>query len=302
MATAIEIGQLNKWYYTNRLRRVSIVENLSLEVNAGEIFGFLGANGAGKTTTIKMIMGLSRPSSGTITLLGYPAHEPVARKQVGFLPEHPQFPKNLTAFEFMKLSASLSTGTSSDLDSLLEKVGLIDARQKKIEMFSKGMQQRLGIAQALIGNPHLLIFDEPMSGLDPIGRNDVSNLIMDLAREGRTVFFSTHILSDAQLLCDRIAFLKKGKLLKVYGKHGFEQDEPSRTLHVTGISKDSIQRLKEKFPIEFQHSAADTWRIDVPNNPVFWAVMDMVRQENGYLLSTSINVKALQKYWGHSME
>lgn len=198
-------------------RRVTAVDGLSLEVQRGEVFGFLGPNGAGKTTTIKMLMGLICPSGGTATLFGRSIGDPAAKAKVGFLPESPYFYDYLTSREFLRfyghLFGLLGVTLDKRIDELLDLVGMSHARDLQLRKFSKGMLQRVGIAQALINDPELVILDEPMSGLDPIGRKEVRDLILRLKESGKTVMFSSHILHDAELLCDRVAMIMKGKLV-----------------------------------------------------------------------------------------
>jgi len=198
-------------------RRVTAVDGLSFEVQRGEVFGFLGPNGAGKTTTIKMLMGLIYPSGGTATLFGRPVGDPAAKAKVGFLPESPYFYDYLTGREFLRfyghLFGLLGSVLEKRIDELLELVGMTHARDLQLRKFSKGMLQRVGIAQALINDPELVILDEPMSGLDPIGRKEVRDLILRLKESGKTVMFSSHILHDAELLCDRVAMIMKGRLV-----------------------------------------------------------------------------------------
>lgn len=198
-------------------RRVTAVDELSLDVRRGEIYGFLGPNGAGKTTTIKMLMGLIYPSRGTARLFGQPVGDQTAKAKVGFLPESPYFYDYLTSREFLRfyghLFGLLGATLEKRIDELLELVSMTHARDLQLRKFSKGMLQRVGIAQALINDPELVILDEPMSGLDPIGRKEVRDLIVRLKESGKTVMFSSHILHDAELLCDRVAMIMKGKLV-----------------------------------------------------------------------------------------
>ncbi|MDH4080897.1 MAG: ABC transporter ATP-binding protein [Nitrospira sp.] len=198
-------------------RRVTAVDDLSLEVQQGEIYGFLGPNGAGKTTTIKMLMGLIYPSSGAASLFGRSIGDQAAKAKVGFLPESPYFYDYLTSREFLRfyghLFGLLGSALEKRIDELLELVGMTHARDLQLRKFSKGMLQRVGIAQAMINDPELVILDEPMSGLDPIGRKEVRDLILRLKESGKTVMFSSHILHDAELLCDRVAMIMKGRLV-----------------------------------------------------------------------------------------
>jgi ABC-2 type transport system ATP-binding protein len=215
---ALEVANLTKVYREGvRAKKVVSVEDLSFTVPQGVIFGFLGANGAGKTTTIKIALSLQAPTKGYIRILGSEAEDVTTRARVGYLPERPYFQMNLRANEYLNFHRSLfgklqkSSGLMTN-DELLRLVGLSDAKEKMLRSFSKGMLQRIGIAQSLLNDPELIILDEPMSGLDPVGRREVRNLILELNKRGKTVFFSSHILSDIESLCHQIVFLDRGKL------------------------------------------------------------------------------------------
>src|SRR3954463_14181458 len=197
-------------------RKVRAVVDLSVEVRRGEIFGLLGPNGAGKTTTIKMLLGFVRPTSGRATVAGHAAGSLASRRRLGYLPENPALYEYLNGIEYLRFAGRLSGLSRADAatkaEVLLQKVGLAGRADRAIRRFSKGMVQRLGLAQALIADPEIVILDEPMSGLDPIGRKDVRDLIFSLRGEGRTVLFSTHILSDVEAICDRIGIIAEGRL------------------------------------------------------------------------------------------
>jgi len=215
---AIEILGLEKTYNVGfwRKRPRRALHPLHLQVEQGEIFGFLGPNGAGKTTTLKMLMGLVFPTGGSARILGMEIADPRMKAQIGFLPEQPYFYDYLTARELLEYYAGLSgvpakERTPKSLE-MLERVGLRDAANVQLRKFSKGMLQRAGIAQAILHEPKVVFFDEPMSGLDPMGRREVRDLMDQLRQEGKTVFFSTHILSDAEALCDRVAIIHHGEL------------------------------------------------------------------------------------------
>lgn len=216
MTLAIEISHLSKVFRGKRGARVEALTDLSLQLPQGEVFGFLGPNGAGKSTTIKTLMGLITPTSGSARIFGVDAKQSSARLRVGYLPENPSFYDYLTAEEYLAFVARIfKMEQSRYLEQsriVLERVDLWEARKRTIRGYSKGMVQRLGIAQALLHDPDLLIFDEPMSGLDPIGRALVKTLILDLKREGKTILFSTHITSDVEEVCDRFGILVKGRL------------------------------------------------------------------------------------------
>jgi ABC-2 type transport system ATP-binding protein len=218
---AIEILGLEKIYKVGfwRKKPKRALSPLNLTVEDGEIFGFLGPNGAGKTTTLKMLMGLVFPTSGTARILGMELDDPRMKAQIGFLPEQPYFYDHLTARELLNYYGQLSGVPAKKRDhkigEVLRRVGLPDVGSIQLRKFSKGMLQRVGIAQAILHDPKVVFFDEPMSGLDPMGRREVRDLMEQLKREGKTVFFSTHILSDAEALCDRIAIMHLGKLRRV---------------------------------------------------------------------------------------
>jgi ABC-2 type transport system ATP-binding protein len=215
---AIEIIGLEKIYSVGFWRKTPkcALKPLNLRVEEGEIFGFLGPNGAGKTTTLKLLMGLVFPTAGSAKILGREIDDPVVKAQIGFLPEQPYFYDYLTARELLEYYAELSgvdaRSRNAKVQHVLDRVGLHDAANLQLRKFSKGMLQRAGIAQAIVHDPKLLFFDEPMSGLDPMGRREVRDLMEELKKEGKTVFFSTHILSDAEALCDRVAIIHQGEL------------------------------------------------------------------------------------------
>ncbi len=215
---AIEILDLEKSYLVGfwRKRLKVALCPLRLSVEEGEVFGFLGPNGAGKTTTLKLLMGLVFPTAGTARILGKELDDPGVKSQIGFLPEQPYFYDHLTARELLNYYGQLSgvpaKGRSVRVEQMLERVGLSGSAGVQLRKFSKGMLQRVGLAQAILHNPKLVFLDEPMSGLDPMGRREVRDLIQQLRSEGKTVFFSTHILSDAEALCDRVAVIHEGEL------------------------------------------------------------------------------------------
>src|SRR5882724_381655 len=215
---ALETNNLAKTYAVGfwRKRPRVALRPLNLTVEAGEVFGFLGPNGAGKTTTLKLLMGLVFPTAGSARILGMAVDDPRVKAQIGFLPEQPYFYDYLTARELLEYYGELSgvdpKQRSRKVDEVLQRVGLRDAAAVQLRKFSKGMLQRAGIAQAILHDPKVLFFDEPMSGLDPMGRREVRDLMEQLKHEGKTVFFSTHILSDAEALCDRVAIIHRGEL------------------------------------------------------------------------------------------
>ncbi|MFZ1919113.1 MAG: ABC transporter ATP-binding protein [Terriglobales bacterium] len=215
---AIEILDLEKTYRIGfwHSRQKLALRPLRLTIEQGEVFGFLGPNGAGKTTTLKLLMGLVPPTAGTARILGMEIDDPRVKAQIGFLPEQPYFYDHLTARELLTYYAQLSgvpaKERSARVTAMLERVGLTESAGMQLRKFSKGMLQRVGLAQAVLHNPKVVFLDEPMSGLDPMGRREVRELIQQLRSEGKTVFFSTHILSDAEALCDRVAVIHGGEL------------------------------------------------------------------------------------------
>jgi ABC-2 type transport system ATP-binding protein len=216
--TAIEICALEKVFHVGfwRKREKRALHPLTLSVEQGEVFGYLGANGAGKTTTLKLLMGLITPTGGTARILGVEIGDQRSKTQIGYLPEQPYFYDHLSAPELLEYYAQLSGIPGRErrarVTEMLGRVGLADVGSKQLRKFSKGMLQRVGIAQAILHDPQVVFLDEPMSGLDPMGRREVRELIEELKNAGKTIFFSTHILSDAETLCDRVAVLHKGEL------------------------------------------------------------------------------------------
>ncbi len=220
MVAVIELRSLRKAFRGHLgIGRTVAVDGLDLSVQPGEIFGLLGPNGAGKTTTLKLMLALLRPDSGEVRLFGRPPTDIAARARLGFLPENPYFYDYLTAAEFLDLYGRLHRLDASErrrrIQDVIARVGLTGRERTPLRKFSKGMIQRLGLAQAIQHEPELVILDEPMSGLDPIGRREVRDLILAQRAAGRTVFFSSHILQDAELICDRVAIVAKGKLRAV---------------------------------------------------------------------------------------
>ena len=216
MPLAIRAEGLTKRFFQRG--EVVAVDHLDIEVEEGEIFGFLGPNGAGKTTTIKMLLGLIFPDEGLAEVLGFPAGAQEMRRQVSYLPENPYFYDHLTGGELLDFYGRIfglgNAERAKRVDSLMDLVGLRNDKAKQIKQYSKGMTQRIGIAQALINDPKVLIFDEPTSGLDPVAHIEIRNLIESLRQQGKTIFLSSHQLSDVELVCDRICILNYGKLVK----------------------------------------------------------------------------------------
>jgi ABC-2 type transport system ATP-binding protein len=244
VAPAIETSHLRKEF-----GEVAAVKNLTLQVQQGEVFGFLGPNGAGKTTSIKMLLGLINPSAGKASLLGAPLGDRATLARVGFLPEHFRFQEWLSATEFLELHGRLLDMQTRDLKhrsvELLERVGLTDFRARQLRTFSKGMLQRIGLAQALLNRPSLVILDEPTSGLDPVGRRLVRDIIRELREQGTCVFLNSHLLSEIEVTCDRVAFIRHGEVVRVLEMAALETGQSSVTIRAAGLSTTALAGLAQ---------------------------------------------------------
>jgi ABC-2 type transport system ATP-binding protein len=249
-APLVRIDGLEKTFTIGFLRKkVEAVRGVSFEVRPGEIFGVLGPNGAGKTTTIKMLLGLIFPTKGTLSLFGEARPSPAVMKRLGYLPENPYVYQYLKPHEFLDLCGRLCGIPASERkkksDAILERVGLAHAVDRPIGRFSKGMTQRIGLAQALLHDPELLILDEPMSGLDPIGRKQVRDLIVEERKRGKTILFTSHILSDVELLCDRVAIFHRGKVTAYGALSELLKPEVRRTeVELEGTSDALVRELE----------------------------------------------------------
>jgi ABC-2 type transport system ATP-binding protein len=291
MTTAIEIDNLTKDYETGfwRKRRVRALDGLSLTVESGQIFGFLGANGAGKTTTLKLLMRLIFPTAGAARILGCDINDIAMHARIGYLPENPYFYDYLTAREFLNYCGELfgldRTTREHRTNELLTRVNLeTKGWDRQLRKFSKGMLQRVGLAQALVNDPEIVFLDEPMSGLDPVGRREVRDLIASLRTQGKTVFMCSHILSDIEVLCDSVAILKHGRLahagslaeLRAGEKNAFE-------VIATGADPEV---LKNQLGIGATvTTTASGLRIEVANETEVDAVIAALRQASGQLVS-----------------
>jgi len=302
MPVVVEIENLTKDFTVGfwKKRPVRALDNLSLQINQGEVFGFLGPNGAGKSTTIKLLMNLLYPTSGNARILGEPVSSTAMRKNVGYLPENPYFYDYLTPVELLTYVGRLFGLGAVELKkrtrALIQDVGLDHAENRQLRKFSKGMVQRLGIAQALINEPKIVFFDEPMSGLDPLGRMDVRRIILSLKARGVTVFFSSHILPDVEAICDRVAILNRGKLqeagaladiLKV-GVRGHE-------IIVSGGAsdiKDAIGGLCEEI-----HVMGDRFQLRVRDGKAIEDVLRFVFDRNMELISVNPIRPSLEEHF-----
>ncbi|HYT19556.1 MAG: ABC transporter [Acidobacteria bacterium] len=301
---AIEILGLEKTYMVGfwRKRPKRALQPLHLTVEDGEIFGFLGPNGAGKTTTLKMLMGLVSPTAGTARILGKDWTDPEVKAQIGFLPEQPYFYDYLTAHELLDYYGQLSGVPAKDrknrVEEVLQRVGLTDIKGIQLRKFSKGMLQRAGIAQAILHSPKLVFLDEPMSGLDPLGRRDVRDLILQLQQEGKTVFFSTHILSDAEALCDRVAIINKGELRGVGAVEELTKSVQGKVEVVwqgTQVPA-SMKALSAEF-----HVTGETVRTVISENQQD-AAIDVLRRERLRLISIIPLRTSLESYFVEKLQ
>ena len=255
MDTVLRIESLHKSFRTGFIpKRKKILKGLSLEVQGGEIFGYLGPNGAGKTTTIKCILGLIFPDAGRIEIFGHSNLSLKAKEKIGFLPENPYFYDYLTATEFLRFYSDITLVKREDrqrqIDRLLDMVGLKQATDLQLRKFSRGMLQRIGLAQALINDPSLVLLDEPLGGLDPLGRKEMRDVIVRLKEEGKTVFLSSHILQDIEMICDRVAILVEGEIIN----QGPLQDLISEKVLFTevtlsGVERDDLGGLGEPYSV-----------------------------------------------------
>jgi ABC-2 type transport system ATP-binding protein len=278
--------------------RVEAVRGVDFEVRDNEIFGIVGPNGAGKTTTMKMITNLVFPDRGEIELFGASTEHAESRRRLGYLPEEPYFYEHLTAAELLRYYGSLH-GLSGDemtprIDSLLETVGLEEARDRPVREFSKGMRQRAGIAQALINDPDLVILDEPQSGLDPLGRKEVRDLIYNLREEGKTVIFSSHILVDVEAVCDRVAILDDGRLVDVVDLGTLDRAEAQKVVvTVEGLeSSDIDESMASLQRVEVQSGALSlTFEGDVDVNEALAAIAE----QGGTIRSVSRRHRRLEE-------
>ncbi len=282
----IETTHLRKEYN----RKVAVAD-LDLQVGQGEVFGFLGPNGAGKTTSIKMLLGLAKPTSGEARLLGQPIGDPQSRSRVGFLPEHFRFHDWLNGAEFLDLHARLygvgETDRQQRIPALLKRVGLEEHAAKKLRGYSKGMLQRIGLAQALLNHPAVVFLDEPTSGLDPIGRILVRDIIHELRAEGTTVFLNSHLLSEVEITCDRVVFIKHGAVIKAINLNEIEQGATQVQIRVGALPVDrtELQRGLGRFGTDVKLDT-DQIHLVIPDQKV---LPDLAR----WLIGQGLDVYAL---------
>ena len=293
--SVVEINNLTKDYEIGflRKRKVRALDGLTLSVEGGQIFGFLGANGAGKTTTLKLLMRLIFPTAGSASILGQDFQNVSVHQRIGYLPENPYFYDYLTAREFLDYCAQLfgldAAVRRKRAADLLARVRLDEKRwDTQLRKFSKGMLQRVGLAQSIINDPEIVFLDEPMSGLDPIGRREVRDLIASLRQEGKTVFMCSHILSDIEVLCDRVAILRGGKLAQQGRLDDLRQQSAGN--HQVEIVVSCVDRasLSAQLPPKGTFAISETaggLRIEVPDETCVDAVLAALRKSGGNLVS-----------------
>jgi ABC-2 type transport system ATP-binding protein len=298
--SALHLRGLTKAYPVGHIRRKPrpALRGLDLDVDRGEVFGYLGPNGSGKTTTLKLVMGLVFPDAGEAQVLGFKHSDRRWRQQVGYLPEHPYLYDYLTPREYLDYAGRLfgmpAAVRRKRADELLERVGLSHARDVPVRRFSKGMVQRAGVAQALVNDPEMVFLDEPMSGLDPVGRRLVRDLILELKRRGKTVFFSTHILSDAEALCDRVAVLSGGSLVEVGRLEDILRvDVDHLEVLAAGLSAEAAAALPR---VRARHPVGERWRFEVAEQDLAEAILAITRA-GGRILSAHPIRQSLEEHF-----
>jgi ABC-2 type transport system ATP-binding protein len=301
---AIEIENLTKDYPFGflHLKKKRSLEGLTMQVESGEVFGFLGPNGAGKSTTIKLLVGLIFPDAGSARILGKPIADIEMHRDIGYLPEQPYFYDYLTAAEVLDYFARFHDLTATDrrerVSRMLQKVGLETAGKIQLRKYSKGMLQRVGLAQAILHDPKVVILDEPMSGLDPIGRREVRDIILELKREGKTVLFSTHILSDAEMLCDRVGVIVGGKLRGVGAPNEIVGMKPQGMeilfeLAGSGVNAAAVIAKATK--------TGDRYRMQVSEEELYGA-LEQLRGVRAKILSVAQIKASLEEYFMNLIE
>jgi ABC-2 type transport system ATP-binding protein len=300
---AIEIENLSKEYPYGflHLKKRKSLEDLTMRVEDGEVFGFLGPNGAGKSTTIKLLMRLIFPTSGTARILGKSIDDVSMHGSIGYLPEQPYFYDYLTANEVLDYFARFHGLTANDrkarVQAMLKKVGLDTAQKIQLRKYSKGMLQRVGLAQAILHDPQVVVLDEPMSGLDPLGRREVRDIILELKRDGRTVLFSTHVLSDAEMLCDRVGVIVGGKLRGI-GAPGELVDMKAQGMEILFELSGAAGNLPL---LEKATRTGERYRVQLPEAELY-AALDALKAANARILSVTQIKPTLEEYFMHLVE
>jgi ABC-2 type transport system ATP-binding protein len=301
---AIAIENLTKDYPYGflHLKKKRSLESLTMQVQSGEVFGFLGPNGAGKSTTIKLLMRLIFPTAGSARILGKPISDIAMHRDIGYLPEQPYFYDYLTAAELLDYFARFHDFSAADrrerVQGMLKKVGLESAGKIQLRKYSKGMLQRVGLAQAILHDPAVVVLDEPMSGLDPVGRREVRDIILELKKRGRTVLFSTHILSDAEMLCDRVGVIVGGKLQGVGAPSelvGLKAHGMEILFELPGSAENASELLAQA------SRSGDRYRLQVEESGLYPA-MERLGSAGARILSVTQVKPSLEEYFMHLVE
>ncbi len=302
----VEVQDLTKDYPLGRPgKKKRALDGVSFQVEEGQIFGLIGPNGAGKSTTLKLLMGLVSPTGGTMRILGRPVDDLTVKARIGFLPENPHFYDYLTGWELLDYFGRLfGLGRAERrrrIDVLLAKVGLLDAAELQLRKYSKGMTQRLGIAQALVNEPSIVFLDEPMSGLDPMGRRDMTLIVRELRERGVTVVFSSHILPDVEALCDRVAILHRGRIV-----------QEGRLDEILKVSVRAVEVVVENLPARAEERLPEstrnlrrlgsTVRFELPEPEALGAVLDLVRTNGARLSSVQPIKETLEEHFFRRVE
>jgi len=293
----ISVNNLTKRYRNPSGSDRAALVGLTLDVSPGEIYGFLGPNGAGKTTTIKLLLGLIFPTAGSGTILGAPLGSVAARRRLGFLPESPYFYEYFRGDELLDYYGRLFGLTAAErrtrVEDLLKLVGLWEHRRLAVRKYSRGMLQRLGLAQALINDPELVILDEPAGGLDPIGRREMRDILLQLRDRGKTVFLSSHILAEVEMICDQVAILHRGQLLAVGRIGDLLADSREMELTVHGLDGTLTKRL-EGIPGATIRHGADSTVVVLPEQRFVYQAIETVKQAGGQIVSLTAKRERLE--------
>jgi ABC-2 type transport system ATP-binding protein len=304
MENVLEVSQVDQAFRSGFwLKSVQVLHGIELAVPRRSIFGFLGANGAGKTTLIHLIVGLRKPSRGSVKVSGFEASSPEARARIGYLPERPYFHDHLTGEGLLRYFGALAGMTSHEISeripTVLADVGMVQAREVELRRYSKGMLQRIGIAQALLHNPEFLVLDEPMSGLDPLGRKEMRELIIKLASEGRTVFFSSHVIPDVEAICDQVGLIQKGKLIGCGPISSFlSQGSVQTEIAFSGVPLETAQKFREMTSIR---QTSDGIRAMVSGQDATTSVLKSVLELRGQILWVNPVRPSLESMFGEEL-
>jgi len=292
----LEINNLTKIYKSRRQKPVKALNNFSLELKSGEVFGLIGPNGAGKTTLIKIILGMTKADSGEVKIFNTDFNQTKIKEKIGYLPENHKFLPYLTPVETLKYFSKLSNKydiSENEIDTMLSLVGLLQVKKKKIKTFSKGMMQRLGIAQALIHNPDFIMLDEPTDGVDPIGRKEIRNIISNLKNDGKTILINSHLLSEVEMICDEIGILNNGELIKKGKTSEFLQKSTSFSIEINQDSSE-INLPSSEFDLSFLGKIV---KLNTQSTEKLNEFIDWLRKNSIQIISISHEKYNLEDYF-----